>query len=66
MLDPEHTIEIKLARARGNGAGLRVEPHEVEKILEWKRKADAQGKPHLPLWGPPASHQRPKEVLPDL
>lgn len=43
MLDPEHSIEIKLARASGNGSGVRVEPHEVQTILEWKRKADGKG-----------------------
>jgi hypothetical protein len=41
MLDPEHTIEIKLARASGNGSGVRVEPHEVPTLLKWKRKYDA-------------------------
>ena len=43
MIDPDHSIELKLARAKGCGAGARVEPHEVETILEWKRKADAKG-----------------------
>jgi hypothetical protein len=66
MLDPEHSIEIKLARALGNSAGVKVEPHEVQTILDWKRKADAQGKSHLSLWRASASREGPKEVLPDL
>jgi Holliday junction resolvase len=63
-LDPDHTIEIKLARARGNGAGVRVEPHEVEKILEWKRKADAKAGTQVPLWNPSSPRERPKEMVP--
>ena len=40
----EHNLDQRLARARGNGSGLRIEPHEVETIIEWKRKAEK-------IWG---------------
>jgi Holliday junction resolvase len=64
MLDPDHSIEIKLARARGNGAGVRVEPHEVETLLDWKRKADAKAGTQMPLWNAPLARERSKEVVP--
>jgi glutamate synthase domain-containing protein 2 len=45
MLDREHTLEIKLARAHGNGAGLRLEPEDVvalvQRLRERKPRVDA-------------------------
>jgi hypothetical protein len=38
MLDREHTLELKLARAHGNGSGLRLEPEDVVALVQRLRE----------------------------